>query len=60
MSNVIQLFPQHTATLYRVEDPGLTWYEEGAVISDIQLKNDCATLNVTVEDVLSEMLVVTL
>ncbi len=60
MSNVIQLFPQHNATLYRVEDPGLTWYEEGAVISDIQLKNDCATLNVTVEDVLSEMLVVAL
>jgi len=60
MSNVIQLFPQHNATLYRVEDPGLTWYEEGAVISDIQLKNDCATLDVTVEDVLSEMLVVAL
>jgi len=60
MSNVIQLFPQHNATLYRVEDPGLTWYEEGAIISDIQLKNDCATLNVTVEDVLSEMLVVAL
>tara|TARA_R110002074_G_scaffold95047_1_gene207240 strand:+ start:1839 stop:2021 length:183 start_codon:yes stop_codon:yes gene_type:complete len=60
MSNVIQLFPQHNATLYRVEDPGLTWYEEGAVISDIQLKNDCATLDVSVEDVLSEMLVVAL
>ena len=60
MSTVIQLFPQHNATLYRVEDPGLTWYEEGAVISDIQLKNDCATLDVSVEDVLSEMLVVAL
>ena len=60
MSNVIQLFPQHNATLYRVEDPGITWYEEGAVISDIQLKNDCATLNCSVEDILDEMLVVAL
>jgi hypothetical protein len=60
MSNVIQLFPQHNATLYRVVDPGLTWYEEGAVISDIQLKNDCATLSCSVEDILDEMLVVAL
>lgn len=56
MSNVIQLFPQHNATLYRVEDPGVTWYEEGAVISDIQLKNDCATLNCSVEELKEEML----
>ena len=59
MSNVIQLFPQHNATLYRVEDPGITWYEEGAIISSIQLKNDCAELSCTVEDILDEMLVVT-
>ena len=60
MSNVIQLFPQHNATLYRVEDPGLTWYEEGAVISDIQLKNDCAEYSCSVEEILDEMLVVAL
>jgi hypothetical protein len=54
------LFPQHNATLYRVEDPGLTWYEEGAVISDIQLKNDCVHYNCAVEDILDEMLVVAL
>ena len=60
MSNVIQLFPKSTAVLYRVEDPGLTWYEQGAIISDIQLKNDCAEYSCAVEDVLDEMLVVTL
>ena len=60
MSNVIQLFPQHNATLYRVVDPGITWYEEGAVISDIQLKNDCAALSCSVEDILDEMLLVAL
>ena len=60
MSNVIQLFPKSTVQLYRVEDPGLTWYEEGAVISDIQLKNDCVHYNCAVEDILDEMLVVAL
>jgi len=60
MSNVIQLFPKSTVQLYRVEDPGLTWYEAGAVISYIQLKNDCAELDCTIDDVLDEMLVVAL
>jgi hypothetical protein len=59
MSNVIQLFPKCTATLYRVEDPGITWYEEGAIISSIQLKNDATALDCSVEDILDEMLVVT-
>ena len=31
MSNVVHLFAKpSTVQLYSVEDPGLTWYEEGA------------------------------
>lgn len=57
MSNIIQLFPQSAVQLYSVTDPGLTWYEEGAVISEIQLKNDATQLQCNVEDLLDEMLV---
>ncbi len=57
MSNIIQLFPQSTVQLYSVTDPGLTFYEMGAVISEIQLKNDAAELDITVDDLLDEMLV---
>lgn len=57
MSNVVQLFAKPAVQLYSVEDPGLTWYEEGQVISEIQLKNDCAQLSCTVEEILDEMLV---
>ena len=60
MSNVIQLFPKSTVQLYRVEDPGLTWYEQGAVISYVQLMNDCAALDCTIDDVLDEMCIVAL
>lgn len=57
MSNIVYLFPQTAVQLYKVEDPGITWYEEGAIISEIQLKNDCAELSCTVEEILDEMLV---
>jgi len=56
MSNVVQLFAKPTVQLYSVEDPGLTWYEEGQVISEIQLKNDAANLDIAVEEILEEML----
>jgi len=56
MSNVVQLFAKPTVQLYSVEDPGVTWYEEGQVISEIQLKNDATNLTCTVEDLLEEML----
>ena len=57
MSNIVYLFPQSTVQLYRVTDPGVTFYEQGAVISEIQLKNDAVEMDCTVEDLLSEMLV---
>lgn len=58
MSNVVYLFAKpSTVQLYSVEDPGLTWYEEGAIISEIQLKNDATQLQCSVEDILEEMLV---
>lgn len=56
MSNVVQLFAKPTVQLYSVEDPGITWYEEGQVISEIQLKNDATNLDIAVEDLLEEML----
>ena len=52
MSNVVQLFAKPTVQLYSVEDPGVTWYEEGQVISEIQLKNDATNLDIAVEDLL--------
>ena len=56
MSNVVQLFAKPAVQLYSVEDPGLTWYEEGQVISEIQLKNDATNLDIAVEELLEEML----
>jgi|TARA_R110000744_G_scaffold16558_1_gene45546 hypothetical protein len=46
MSNVIQLFPTATVQLYKVEDPGLTWYEQGEIISETQLQDDVQQLAV--------------
>ena len=58
MSNVVYLFAKpSTVQLYTVQDPGVTWYEEGQVISEIQLKNDATQLQCSVEDILEEMLV---
>ena len=56
MSNVVQLFAKPTVQLYSVEDPGVTWYEEGQVISASQLKNDATILDLAVEELLEEML----
>lgn len=57
MSNVVYLFAKpSTVQLYSVEDPGLTCYEEGAVISEIQLKNDATQLQCSVEELKEEML----
>ena len=45
--------------LYKVEDPGLTWYEKGEIISDTQLQDDVQQLAVescTVEWLKEEML----
>lgn len=57
MSNVVYLFPKSTVQLYKVEDPGITFYEKGQVISEIQLKNDAQQVKCTVEDLLEEMLI---
>jgi hypothetical protein len=57
MSNVIQLFPTSTVQLYKVEDPGLTWYEKGAIISETQLQDDVEHMeSCTVEWLKEEML----
>lgn len=57
MSNVVYLFAKpSTVQLYSVEDPGITWYEEGAIISEIQLKNDATRLQCSVEELKEEML----
>lgn len=57
MSNVIQLFPTSTVQLYKVEDPGLTWYEQGAIISETQLQDDAKHIECcTVEWLKEEML----
>jgi hypothetical protein len=57
MSNVIQLFPTSTVQLYKVEDPGLTWYEKGAIISETQLQDDAKHIeSCTVEWLKEEML----
>ena len=55
MSNVVQLFNNNPVTVYRIVDPGVTWYEENQTVSAIQLKNDAATLECSVEDILDEM-----
>jgi len=63
MGEVVQLFPRGNSkqiTTYRVEDPGLTWYEEGQIISNIQLKNDATQLQCSVQDILEEMCVTVL
>ena len=60
MSNVVQLFAKPTVQLYSVQDPGVTWYEEGQVISDSQLKNDATILDLAVEELLEEMLLIKL
>jgi hypothetical protein len=60
MSNVVQLFAKPTVQLYSVVDPGVTWYEEGQVISDSQLKNDATILDLAVEELLEEMLLIKL
>lgn len=59
MSNVTELFPQHSVTVYRVIDPGLTWYEQDQTVCEIQLKNDAAHYNIPVEDILDEMHIIT-
>lgn len=56
MSATLYQFPNKGIQLYTVQDPGVTWYEEGAIISDTQLKNDAVQLECTVEDLLEEML----
>jgi len=60
MSTVVQLFAKPTVQLYSVQDPGVTWYEEGQVISDSQLKNDATILDLAVEELLEEMLLIKL
>ena len=43
--------------LYKVEDPGLTWYEKGAIISETQIQNDVKHIGCcTVEWLKGEML----
>jgi len=56
MSATLYQFPNMGVQLYSVEDPGITWYEEGAIISEAQLKNDAAQMECSVEELLEEML----
>ena len=56
MSATVYQFPNTSVQLYTVQDPGITWYEEGAIISDSQLKNDAAQLECSVEELVEEML----
>ena len=46
VENVIQLFNNNSVTVYRIVDPGVTWYEENQTVSAIQLKNDATSFNV--------------